>query len=53
MRTGFEYSEQFEGGLRAPAYLKSLLAEYGCSRILEVGSGANPTLGPEDVRDGG
>jgi SAM-dependent methyltransferase len=53
MRIGFEYWEEFQGGLKSPAYLKSLLAEYGCSHILEVGSGANPTLGPEYVRDGG
>lgn len=49
MRIGFEYWEQFRGWQEAPGYLKSLLAEYGCSHILEVGSGANPTLAPEDV----
>src|SRR5580698_2948973 len=53
MRIGFEYWEEFQGGLKSPAYLKSLLAAYGCSRILEVGSGSNPTLDPEYVRDGG
>ena len=51
MRIGFEYWEEFPGWQRAPGYLKSLLAEYGCSHILEVGSGANPTLAPEDLRD--
>lgn len=50
MRIGFDYWENFRGWAQAPGYLKSLLAEYGCRRILEVGSGANPTLAPEDVR---
>jgi 2-polyprenyl-3-methyl-5-hydroxy-6-metoxy-1,4-benzoquinol methylase len=32
---------------------KSLLTEYGSKRILEIGSGANPTLSPDDVRSNG
>jgi SAM-dependent methyltransferase len=51
MRIGFEYWEEFRGWQKAPGYLKSVLADYGCRQVLEVGSGANPTLAPEDVRD--
>jgi SAM-dependent methyltransferase len=53
MRIGFESWEEFQGWQKAPSYLESLLAAYGCSRILEVGSGANPTLSPEYVREHG
>ena len=51
MKIDFAYWEEFRGWQKAPGYLKSVLAEYGCRQVLEVGSGANPTLAPEDVRD--
>ena len=42
--------EKFPGWSAAPDFFKSLLTEYACTRILEVGSGANPTLSSEFVR---
>jgi len=45
--------EDFPGWDAAPDFVKSLLAEYGCTRILEVGSGANPTLPPSFVQSHG
>jgi SAM-dependent methyltransferase len=51
MKIGFEYWQDFRGWKKAPDYLKSMLSEHGCRSILEVGSGANPTLAPDYVRD--
>jgi SAM-dependent methyltransferase len=41
----------FLGWERGTDFLKTLIDEYGCQRILEIGSGANPTLEPKVVRD--
>jgi 2-polyprenyl-3-methyl-5-hydroxy-6-metoxy-1,4-benzoquinol methylase len=43
----------FPGWGGAPFFLESLIEQYNCSHILEVGSGANPTLAPAYVRDRG
>lgn len=43
----------FPGWDKAQDHFKSLLVEHRCKRILEVGSGANPTLPPEFVQAGG
>jgi SAM-dependent methyltransferase len=51
MRIGFKLWDEFLGWQRAPGFLQSLMANYGCRCILEVGSGANPTLAPDYVRD--
>ncbi|MGC1373945.1 MAG: methyltransferase domain-containing protein [Candidatus Sulfotelmatobacter sp.] len=32
-------------------FVRSLISTYGCKRILEIGSGANPTLEPQFVRE--
>jgi 2-polyprenyl-3-methyl-5-hydroxy-6-metoxy-1,4-benzoquinol methylase len=40
----FKLVDQFAGWSLALAAIKSLLSEFPCHRILEVGSGANPTL---------
>jgi hypothetical protein len=45
--------EEFPGWDFAPDFFKSLLTQFGCTRILEVGSGANPTLAPEYVQSSG
>jgi len=37
----------------APDFFGSLISSHHCRRILEVGSGANPTLSPEYVRSAG
>ncbi len=42
---------EFLGWERGTDFLKNLIDEYGCKRILEIGSGANPTLEPKVVRD--
>lgn len=41
----------FLGWERGTDFLKTLIDEYGCKHILEIGSGANPTLEPKVVRD--
>jgi 2-polyprenyl-3-methyl-5-hydroxy-6-metoxy-1,4-benzoquinol methylase len=41
----------FPGWDGAPVFLESLIEEYQCKRVLEVGSGANPTLSPTYVLD--
>lgn len=41
----------FPGWDGAPAFLQSLIEKYDCRQILEVGSGANPTLRAAYVRD--
>jgi SAM-dependent methyltransferase len=46
----YDSVENFPGWDMAQGYFKSLLAEYACRRILEVGAGANPTLSPAYVK---
>jgi SAM-dependent methyltransferase len=41
----------FLGWERGTDFLTNLIDEYGCKRILEIGSGANPTLEPKVVHD--
>jgi SAM-dependent methyltransferase len=53
MNVSYELVEDFPGWSKAPDFFKSLLAEHGCRHILEVGSGANPTLAPEFVQSNG
>jgi 2-polyprenyl-3-methyl-5-hydroxy-6-metoxy-1,4-benzoquinol methylase len=43
----------FPGWDGASDFLKSLIEEYNCSQVLEVGSGANPTLESTYVQDRG
>jgi SAM-dependent methyltransferase len=45
--------DEFQGWGRALDFFKPLFAEYGSKRILEIGSGANPTLAPGDVKADG
>lgn len=49
----FELYETFPGWDRAPSLLKGLIQRYGARRILEVGSGANPTVEPDFIRQHG
>jgi SAM-dependent methyltransferase len=53
MNLYYDLVENFPGWNLAQDYFKSLLLEYNCRRILEVGSGANPTLPPSFVRTSG
>jgi SAM-dependent methyltransferase len=49
----YDFVENFPGWVTAPEYFNSLIAEHGCTHILEVGAGANPTLPPNLVRASG
>jgi 2-polyprenyl-3-methyl-5-hydroxy-6-metoxy-1,4-benzoquinol methylase len=53
MIVSYEPVEAFPGWERAPTFFQSLITDYGSREILEVGSGANPTLEPEFVRSHG
>lgn len=53
MIVSYRSVDEFPGWAGAPEFFKCLLARYGSRRILEVGSGANPTLAPEFVRENG
>src|SRR6266481_7468307 len=46
----YESSDHFAGWEKAPNFIQSLLPKYNCNRILELGSGANPTLSPDFVK---
>jgi SAM-dependent methyltransferase len=48
MVVSYELLEQFQGW--GTEFFRSLIAGAGSKRILEIGSGANPTLAPEIVR---
>ncbi len=48
-RVTFHTVDEFEGWAAAPAAVKTILAEHKPRHILEVGSGANPTLEPAFV----
>jgi SAM-dependent methyltransferase len=45
----YQSVEDFVGWSNGPAFLRSLVEKYKWKDILEVGSGANPTLDPEYV----
>jgi hypothetical protein len=40
-------------GTSGPGFFESLVSQYDCRRILEIGSGANPTLPPDYVQANG
>jgi SAM-dependent methyltransferase len=46
LRTRFAHCNEFPGWSRAEAFISELIARYASRTILEVGSGANPTLDP-------
>ena len=50
MKISFESVHDFRGWVKAPAFLRTVVEQNGCRRVLEVGSGANPTLDPDYVR---
>lgn len=53
MNINYQSFTEFPGWSGAPDLLASLIDRYRCTRVLEVGSGANPTLSPELVRQYG
>ena len=50
-RIGFAEVEEFEGWSRAPQAVQALVLQHGARRVLELGSGANPTLPIAFVRE--
>lgn len=46
---GFEIFERFEGWQAAPVAVRRMMQDRQVRRVLEVGSGANPTLSPAEV----
>ena len=50
-RIGYGSFEEFPGWDDAPALLRDIIRAEHPASILEVGSGANPTLTPDDLRD--
>lgn len=53
MTVSYGLVENFEGWSGASALFQSLIEIHSSKRILEIGSGANPTLTPEYVRANG
>lgn len=53
MTVCYDGVEHFPGWDLAEEYFKALIAEHSCTRILEIGSGANPTLTAQFVRTSG
>lgn len=53
MAISYRTTATFPGWSTADLFLTSLIDQYGCKHILEIGSGANPTLKPEEVRKRG
>jgi SAM-dependent methyltransferase len=50
MNIHYKSSDDFPGWGKAPHFIQSLLFEHNCRRILEVGSGANPTMTPDFIQ---
>jgi SAM-dependent methyltransferase len=50
MVVSYAFIDEFPGWEHASELFISLIDEHGCKRILEIGSGANPTLAPADVQ---
>lgn len=50
MRIHYQVRKDYRGFDRPPDLVQSVIENHGCKSILEVGSGANPSLGPEYVR---
>jgi len=50
MNVEFATCDQFEGWERAPDAAAALIGRFGARDILEIGSGASPTLSPRFVR---
>ena len=53
LRITYEHYEQFPGWNAAPRFLSSVIERESCTSVLEIGSGANPTLSPADLEDRG
>jgi SAM-dependent methyltransferase len=53
MIVSYDTVERFPGFTLSEEYFKSLIVEHACRRILEIGSGANPTLSSQFVSASG
>jgi SAM-dependent methyltransferase len=49
MAIQYDLTDNFPGWGDAPSFIQPLLNKYNCKRILEIGSGANPTISPDFV----
>ncbi len=53
MTVSYEHYLRFPGWTMAPTFLAELVARYEPASLLEIGSGANPTLSPDQFDAGG
>jgi SAM-dependent methyltransferase len=51
MKVSYAHYLEFPGWGGAPGFLSALVAREGSASVLEIGSGANPTLSPAQVRE--
>jgi len=53
LRITYEHYGEFPGWTAAPRFLSAVIERESCTSVLEIGSGANPTLSPADLEAGG
>lgn len=51
MNIKYQHTSAFPGWQKAPDLLINLIQTYAPKKLLEIGSGANPTLSPEKVSE--
>ena len=49
MTVAYDHYMTFPGWTKAPGFLAEIIDRESCKSVLEIGSGANPTLAPEEV----
>jgi len=49
VKVTYEHYLKFPGWTQAPAFLSALVEREGSRAVLEIGSGANPTLSPDEL----
>jgi len=49
MKVEYYHVSEFQGWDKSPKLLLNLIQEFNAQKVLEIGSGANPTLDPEKV----
>lgn len=50
MKITFRSVEDFEGWYRFPGFIEEVIASQRGKRVCEIGAGANPALGPDEIR---
>jgi SAM-dependent methyltransferase len=51
MKIAYEHYLRFPGWTQAPEFLSALIGREGSTSLLEIGSGANPTLSPAELAE--